>query len=448
MKTVLETLPQTNLFELIFQSIEEGVFTTDFEFKITSFNRAAEEITGFSRDQAISQRCFDIFRTDHCQKQCALRNTLTKGIPVKNVRVNILTREGVTKPISVSTSILRGRSGETAGAVEIFRDLSSIEELRRQMTGGRSFESLVSRNREMHDIFELLPDVAQSECNVLIQGPSGSGKELIARALHNLSPRKENPYIRVNCAALPSTLLESELFGYMKGAFTDARRDKPGRFLQADGGTILLDEIGEMSVALQAKLLRVLQEGEIQPLGSTKTLSVDARVIASTNQSLKDMVEKGLFREDLYYRMNVITIELPPLARRREDVPILIDHFIQKMRLKTGKEIQQVSDDVLERLMQYHFPGNVRELENIIEHAFVLCKSDTIDMRHLPRYMLEMIPGRQAELDHSQHFLDYAEKRILEEKLKECGGNKVAAAQQLGIHRTTLWRKLKKYHLK
>ncbi len=432
--------------ELIFDSISEGVFTTDRSCRITSFNHAAEEISGFSRAEAIGRYCFDIFRTDICHKQCPLRNTLKKGVRISNVRVNILTRDGLKVPISVSTSTLRSSTGEITGAVEVFRRLSTLEGSRKEISRTQTFEDLVSRNAEMHAIFEILPDVAQAECNVLIQGPSGSGKELMARCIHNLSPRKSKPYIRVNCAALPANLLESELFGYMKGAFTDARRDKPGRFILANGGTILLDEIGDMPTTLQAKLLRVLQEGEVQPLGSTKTLSVDVRAVASTNRSLKSMVEHGMFREDLFYRLNVIAIEIPPLSRRQEDVPILIDHFIHQLNLKTGKNIDGVSDEVLEHLIAYDFPGNVRELENSIEHAFVLCKGSTIELRHLPHDLQEIVPNRE-EHSTAHHYLEKSEQRILAEILEKHGGNKSLAAQELGIHRSTLWRKLRKYGL-
>ena len=432
------------IFELIFNSISEGVFTTDRSCRVTSFNQAAEKISGFSRAQAIGRYCFDIFRTDICHRQCPLRNTLKKGMPISNVRVDILSRDGLKIPISVSTSILRDEQGDITGAVEIFRDLSTLEGLRKQLNEPQTFENLVSRNAEMHSIFEILPDVAQSECSVLIQGPSGSGKELLSRSIHNLSPREKAPYIRVNCAALPANLLESELFGYVRGAFTDARRDKPGRFALADGGTILLDEIGDMPITLQAKLLRVLQEGEVQPLGSTQTLSVDVRTVASSNRDLKQMVEEKTFREDLYYRLNVITVDIPPLARRREDVPLLIDHFINKLRAKTGKGIRSVRDDVFARLMAYDYPGNVRELENMIEHAFVLCKGETIELCDLPRDLFAN-SSSPASSPSGHSFLDGAERRILEEAIAKHEGNKTRIAAELGIHRATLWRKLKKY---
>ena len=328
---------QKDISSIIFDSISDGVFTTDHDCRITSFNGAAERISGFSRRDAIGKFCFDIFRTDLCQTGCALRNTLKNGEPVSNVRVTIVTRNGRKAPISVSTTLLRDESGQCVGAVEFFRDLSEIENLQDRVSKLSRAEDLVSANEKMQRLLELLPEVAESECNVLIQGPSGSGKELLAHALHNLSPRKHNAFIRINCAALPETLLESELFGYARGAFTDAKRDKPGMFYLAQGGTLLLDEIGDMPLTLQVKLLRVLNNGEYQPLGSTRMMQTDARIITSSNQDIKQMVERGVFREDLYYRINVINLQIPPLRERLEDLPLLIEHFIQKFKSKRKK---------------------------------------------------------------------------------------------------------------
>ncbi|MFO8057746.1 MAG: sigma 54-interacting transcriptional regulator [bacterium] len=429
--------------DLIFDSITEGVFTTDEDCRITSFNRAAEAITGFHRQEAIGQYCFDVFRTDLCHTKCALRYSLESGMPVSNVRVNIMNREGVKVPISVSTSVLYDREGRSLGAVEIFRDMSALEELKKQLHEADSFEKMVSRNKEMQEIFNLIPDVAESDCNVLIQGPSGSGKELLARAIHKLSSRRDRPYIRVNCAALPEPLLESELFGYAKGAFTDAKRDKPGRFVVADRGSLLLDEIGDMPLSLQAKLLRVLQDGEIQPLGSTKTIHVDVRVVASTHYDMKKMVKEGGFREDLFYRLKVINIDIPPLRRRKEDIPILVDHFIRTFNQRQGKNIKGVSEEVLEHLLSYDFPGNVRELENAVEHAFVLCKSELIQLNHLPRDMRET-ETEPAEDASPKSPIEHAETRTIKELLEKNHWDKGKVADILGIHRTTLWRKMKK----
>ncbi len=430
---------------LILDSINEGVFTTNSECRITSFNKAASEISGFAIDEAIGQYCFDVFRTDLCHTQCALRNTLEHGDPVTNVRVTILTRDGAKVPINVSTSILRDEHGRPEGAVEVFRDLSVIEELRKQIHEKDAFENMISRNREVREIFALLPDVAQSECNVLIQGPSGSGKELVAHALHNLSPRTDQPYVRVNCAALPETLLESELFGFVKGAFTDAKRDKPGRFIVADGGTLLLDEIGDMPMSLQAKLLRVLQDGEVQPLGSTRSTHVDVRVIAATHHDVEAMAKAGTFREDLFYRLKVIQLEIPPLKRRKDDVPILAEHFIRRLNARQGKDLKGLSPEALDLMMAYDFPGNVRELENAIEHAFVLCKQPLIQPRHLPKNMRaepdKLVPPPEPVL---QKPFERSEAAIIRRLLDQHHGDKGMVAEDLGIHRTTLWRKMKK----
>ncbi len=437
---------QKNISSIIFDSIGEGVFTTDHDCRITSFNKAAEKISGFSRHEAVGKYCFDIFRTDLCQTRCALRNTLQNGTSVSNVRVTIITRDGRKTPISVSTTLLRDEENRCVGAVEFFRDLSEIESLQDKVSKLNSFENLVSSNEKMQHIFELLPEIAESECNVLIQGPSGSGKELLAQALHNLSPRKHNSYIRINCAALPETLLESELFGYVRGAFTDAKRDKPGMFYLAQGGTLLLDEIGDMPLPLQVKLLRVLNNGEYQPLGSTRMLQTDARIITSSNRVLKDLVEEGKFREDLYYRINVINIQIPPLRERLEDLPLLVEHFINKLRSKRKKDIRGVSPTVLRLLRAYEFPGNVRELENAIEHAFVICRGNTIEEKHLPERILEAI-RKKGESNGRASYGATSEESIIREALERNRGNRNKTAEELGMHRSTLWRKMEKYNI-
>jgi transcriptional regulator with PAS, ATPase and Fis domain len=284
--------------------------------------------------------------------------------------------------------------------------------------------------------------VAKSECNVLIQGPSGSGKELVAQVIHNLSPRKYGPYIKINCAALPATLLESELFGYEKGAFTDAKRDKPGQFCLANGGTLLLDEISEMDPALQVKLLRVLNNGEYQPLGSTKAFHTDARILAATNADLTERIAAGTFREDLYFRINVVGLRIPPLRERPADIPLLADHFLKKFRKETRKPIRRVAPEALSALRRYSFPGNVRELENAIEHAFVMCHDDEIRLHHLPEAI-----GREAGTVNGVTREKKSEREVVAEALQRHQGNRTRVAEELGIHRTTLWRKMKSYGL-
>jgi transcriptional regulator with PAS, ATPase and Fis domain len=280
---------------------------------------------------------------------------------------------------------------------------------------------------------------------VLIEGPTGSGKELFARAIHNLSQRGKKKFVAVNCGALPDTLLESELFGYVKGAFTDAKKDKPGRFAIAGGGTILLDEIADISPATQVKLLRVLQEKEYEPLGSTETIKADVRVIAATNKNLRELAGRGLFRDDLYYRLNIVKLTLPPLMDRREDIPLLTEHFIHKFNARKGKNIQEISPKAMAVLMRHEFPGNIRELENIIEHAFVLCRGHEINPEHLPPELLSGLP----KIDHLENktivvMRDHAEEASIISALRKHNGNRNKAALELGIDKTTLWRKMKK----
>lgn len=431
-----------DLSELIFDSISDGVFTVNEKCIITSFNKAAEDITGFKTKEAVGKHCFDIFRTEVCHKRCALKDTLKHHDPVANARVTIITREGCELPISVTTTLLRDKHEQIIGAVEFFRDVSEVELLHKRLDERHALSDIVSVNVEMQNLVQLLPDVAESECNVLLEGPSGSGKELIAQVLHNLSPRKYGPYIKINCAALPATLLESELFGYTKGAFTDAKRDKPGQFCLANGGTLLLDEISEMDISLQVKLLRVLNNGEYQPLGSTNTMRTDARIIAATNANLQNCIVNGSFREDLYYRINVVSLQIPPLKDRPEDIPLLVNHFIQKFGNKTRKSIKRVTPEVLVALRKFTFPGNVRELENIIEHAFVMCHNDEIKLEHLPINIIN-----NGNITNGVTSVKVHEKQVIAETLQRNHGNRTRTAEELGLHRSTLWRKIRMYNL-
>jgi transcriptional regulator with PAS, ATPase and Fis domain len=348
-------------------------------------------------------------------------------------------------PITISTAVLKDSSGAVIGGVETFRDLSAIEEIRKELARQYSFQDIVSKNHEILKLFNILPDIAQSDSTVLIQGPSGSGKELFARAIHNNSNRAKGPYVVVNCAALPDTLLESEMFGYVKGAFTDARKDKPGRFALAEGGTLFLDEIGELPMSLQVKLLRVLQNGEYEPLGATRPLRANARIIAATNRDIARLLSEGKFRQDLYYRINVIKIELPELAKRREDIPLLVEHFVRQFNLKKGKAIAGVAPEVMVFLMSYPFPGNIRELENIIEHAFVLCRDSLITLEHLPPELKQTSPSETQPGESSAALeLKKAEAQVIIDTLKKFDGHRGRTAQELGMDKSTLWRKMKK----
>jgi PAS domain S-box-containing protein len=431
--------------ETILNSVADGVFTINLDRDITSFNRSAERITGIKCEQAIGQKCFDVFHANICQSRCAMEKTLKTGKSIIDLPVSILNIKGKTVPISVSTAVLKNERGDTVGGVETFRDLSAIEDIRRELSRQYSFGDIISKNHEIVKLFGVLPDIAQSSSIVLIQGASGTGKELFARAIHNCSTRADGPYVAVNCGALPGGLLESELFGYCKGAFTDAKTDKPGRFARARGGTLFLDEIGDLPLPLQVKLLRVLQEGEYEALGATKPMKSDARIIAATNRDLADLMAEGKFREDLYYRINVIKITLPPLSERREDIPLLAEHFISRFNARTGKRIAGVSSEVLGLLMRYEFPGNIRELENIIEHAFVLCRDTLITIEHLPADMQDK-SARRAVVPGSEDASCFkkAEAQVIRDTLKKYDNNRGDTARELGIDKATLWRKMKR----
>jgi PAS domain S-box-containing protein len=423
----------------ILQSISDGVFTVDPEWRITSFNRAAEQITGIRRREAIGRRCADVLRASLCEGACALRRTLEGSRPVVNQTCFIVDGEGRRIPVAISTALLRDEQGRVVGGAETFRDLTAVEELRRELEGRFEIGDIVSRSPAMRHILELLPAVAASECTLLLEGESGTGKELLARAVHNASARRGRPFVAVNCAAIPETLLEAELFGVRAGAYTGADRDRPGRFARAEGGTLLLDEVGELSPAVQVKLLRVLQERSFEPLGSSVPVPSDVRVIAATNRDLAALVRAGSFREDLFYRINVIRLELPPLRRRREDVPLLTEHFIDALNRRLGRAVSGVSPDAMARLVAHDWPGNVRELENAIEHAFVLCRGHLIEPRHLP----ESLCGSTRRRPDLRGAVQAAEGSAIYEALRLHRNNRRAAARALGMHPATFFRKVK-----
>ena len=439
---------QKTYSNIILDSIADGVFTVDDKMRITSFNRAAEKITGIKKEEANGQFCFEVLRANICEKACALKCSLKTSEQIIDKRVTILRSDGNEIPISISTSILKNEKGIFVGGVESFRDLSTIEELKKVINKGYTFEDIVSKNHEVLKIFDTLPIISQSESTVLIQGSSGTGKELFARAVHKLSTRKDGPFVAINCGALPDTLLESELFGYVKGAFTDAKKDKPGRFALAKGGSIFLDEVESLPLSIQVKLLRVLQEREFEPLGAVAPVKANVRLIAATKEDLAGLVKKKEFRDDLFYRLNVVKIYLPPLKKRREDIPLLVNHFLEMFNKRMGKSIRNVSPDVLELLMQYDYPGNVRELENIIEHCCVMCQGVDIELKHMPPEMR----GQQNEvlekkLTKSLPPFQTAERNLIVDILAKNNGSKAKTAEELKLHRATLYRKMKKYNL-
>lgn len=441
-----DKLQDLRFFKVILDSIADGVFTVDKERRITSFNRVAERITRTTSANAVGKHCYEIFHSDICEKGCLLKDTMITGREVIDAPVNIIDSAGNQCPISISTSILRDDEGNVLGAVETFRDLSTIERLRKDLERTYSFEDIISKSPIMRKFFSILPDVAESESTVLIQGPSGSGKELFARAVHNLSPRKNKNYIIINCGTLPQQLFESELFGYVKGAFTDAKKDKAGKITAAEKGTVFFDEIGELPLSTQVKLLRLLHNREYEKLGSNKSISANIRVIAATNRNLQQLVAQGKFRDDLYFRLAVVKLDLPSLEERKEDIPYLIDHFIRQFNARKGKKILGVSPGVIEILMRHNFPGNVRELENIIEYGFVICHGRILDVEHLPNELLMSLQTKTTKFSNPLHAA-INEESYIRELLQNHNGNQSVTAKAMNLHRTTLWRKLKRYEI-
>jgi PAS domain S-box-containing protein len=439
----MEKLPE-NATEIILESISEGVFTVDRSWRITSFNRAAEKITGVTRQEAMGSHCWEVFHSDMCESGCALKQTMEEKQPIVSRSAYIIGGDRRRIPITVSTALLRDASGSIIGGVETFKDISQVEALQKALSSTYQVGGMVSRSPAMQKIFALLPQVAASGSPVLIQGETGTGKELLARAIHDMSTRKAGPFVAVNCGALPDTLLESELFGYKAGAFTHAVRDKPGIFQTADGGTLLLDEIGDTTPAFQIKLLRVLQDHTFQPLGGTASIKTDIRAIAATNRDLSTFVAEERFRQDLFYRINVLQLRLPPLRERKVDIPLLCERIINQATQIRGTSVKGLSHEALAMLMSHDFPGNIRELENILEHAFILCTGGWILPEHLPEALQPVRKGApQTSCGEIAEARQRAERLRIEEALLRHSGSRKAAASELGIHKSTLYRKIK-----
>ena len=436
------TVLKAESYRTILDSIAEGVFTVDLEWHITSFNKAAEKITGVAKADAIGRPCSEIFSTNVCKTDCVLRKVIDGNTPLANIPVYMHRSDSKRIPISVNASILRDNGGRVIGGVETFRDLSVLNRLRKSFNTNNRFEDMVSRNEKMLQIFSTLLQIADSDCTVLIEGATGTGKELLAKAVHKNSPRKTGPFVPVNCGALPDTLIESELFGYKAGAFTDAKKDKPGRFARAQNGTIFLDEIGDVSPTVQSRLLRVLEDKIYEPLGSIKPSRTNARVVVASHRNLDRLVEEKKFREDLYFRINVMKLNLPKLSERKEDIPLLVNHFIRCFNREKNKNIVGVTHEAMAALLLYDWPGNIRELENAIEHAFVLCKSDMIFLQLLPDKILSEI---NATFSGSGRTLREIEKNSIFQALHRNNWKKMVTAKELGINKNTLRRKMIRY---
>lgn len=436
-------ISQRRNLETIFNSLTDGLVAVDRSLRVMNLNSALLDITGFSRPQALGATCGELFRPPEGERRCVLAGAIERGRMVQDLAMDIRRPDGEIRHIELTTHALQDDSGEPQGVVAIVKDRTEVQKLQSALRGPNRYECLVGKNHRMRELYELVDDIAESDATVLITGESGTGKEMVAQAVHNRSHRRSGPFIKVNCSALSEGLLESELFGHVKGAFTGAIRDKKGRFEMADGGSLFLDEIGDIAPSVQIKLLRVLQEREFERVGGTETVKVDVRVIAATNRDLEQRRREGRFREDLYYRLYVVPIELPPLRDRKEDVPLLVEHFVKRFRERTGKAIREVSPEAFGLLMDYDWPGNVRELENAIEHAFVKCHGDSIQESDLPRLMVRSVRG-----DVSSSGRPVSEKDRLMSVLEQTGWNRSRTARILGMHRTTVWRKMKEFGIR
>ncbi len=439
---------QERTLKLVFDSIDTGIFTVNRGGHITFFNKAAETITGFNRRQVLGKNCSAVFNARDSICDALLTHTIRGGRSLVNQKGTITSIDGERVPIQASYIPLKNEKEVIVGGLATLRDLTLARQLNQVIKKQYTFHDMIGKDPNMQKIFEKASVVAATDATVLIEGNTGTGKDLMAKVIHSASNRADKPFVKVNCAAIPNELLESEMFGYVKGAFTGADKDKPGRFQEAAGGTIFLDEIGDIPLGLQAKLLRVLEDKEFYQLGSRHTIHVDVRIVSATNRGLEALVKEKKFREDLFYRLNVLRIVLPDLATRKPDLPLLIRHILRKLCALKGYTYPGISEQAMEILLNYDYPGNVRELENILEHALIICQKELIDPCHLPVHIqnwglhYNSIHPPDDGISH-----DELEARRILQTLKRFQGNRIKASHSLGINRTTLWRKMKKFNI-
>jgi PAS domain S-box-containing protein len=439
----------------VIDTLNEALLIISVEGTILAANRAFEELTGYAADEIAGQPC-TLLKCDACEKimggsggaWCTLFEK-PRG-EIRKCRCEIQKKDGSFTPALKNASVLYDEDGSQLGAVETFTDISELDRLdrqvaylSRQLDESDGYCGIIGRSREMQGVFGIIEKAAQSDAPVIIHGESGTGKELVAQAIHNRGQRCKAPYVQVNCAALNESLLESELFGHVKGSFTGALRDRKGRFESAHGGDLFLDEIGDVPLSIQIKLLRALETQQFERVGDDAPIAVNVRIITATNQDLLTLISRGRFREDLYFRINVIPIHLPPLRERREDIPLLVETFVQRLRTKTGKPIGGIRREAMDRIIAYPFPGNVRELKSALQYAFTIAEQGPLDCSHLPPQMCpEAPPGaRPSPVDGKAE----RQRRELIEALRETDGNQTRAARRLGINRVTVWNRMRKY---
>ncbi|MCX5873380.1 MAG: sigma 54-interacting transcriptional regulator [Deltaproteobacteria bacterium] len=433
------------LLRSILNSISEGVMTLDKDWKIASWNRAAEKLTGFSREEVLGTECAKLFRSPVCRENCPVDRALSCGHPYQDVEVAIRNKRNEVIHLLVNAAPLYDPDGGIIGGLETFRDVSKSYWMQEELQRHYGYNTIIGLSEPMRQVYESLDSLMNTDTTVLIQGESGTGKELIARALHFCGPRKDKSFVAINCSALPEGVLETELFGHVKGAFTGAIQNHVGKFELANGGTLFLDEIGEISQAIQVKLLRVLEEREIQRIGDNRSIKIDIRLITATNKDLYKKTLENTFRDDLYYRLSVFPLHLPPLRDRVEDIPSLVSHFITKLNKQMGKNIQGIAARVFEILEAYSWPGNVRELANALEYAFVHAKQSFIYPGDLPLRLVDSEPLTPRRTEQTHMKLDSVERQLIVKALEASDWKKSRAASYLDMSRTTLWRKMEKY---